>query len=139
MLADQVVESTQANIYGAVIAICSAITPIILIFSLYIQKTWADHSTKERADNSSKLDSIRATTVETHVLVNSQRGVILKNMAILSRQHAVMARKAATISGNRDDKAIADLAEAAAKAAEDAEALHQNQQNIVDSRYLATT
>ena len=125
------------------VVIVQAITPLILLFSLWVQKQWADKAAKmvtgvkqdlKKSDEKteSNLGDIKQIAVQTHTLVNSQRGVILKNMAILSRNHAIMARKSSNLSNNTVDREIADRAEAAADAAESDFNLHQAQQDIVD-------
>jgi hypothetical protein len=158
---------TQTHCVGTVIqigdgglwsSVFGAITPLVLLFSLWVQKIWADNAArrgedaKDAAQEAAKaaiqvkqtlehtssaahedLGRIKQLATQTHTLVNSQRGVILKNMAVLSRSHAVLARKAANLSNDSDDRLIADEAEEAASHAESAYDLHQDQQNIVDS------
>ena len=125
-------------------AFFAAITPLILLFSLWVQKQWADKAASKAeavkelliATDQKKaieLDAIKKTTNQTHVLVNSQRGVILKNMALLSRNHAILARKQANMTNDVTDRDIADKAEAAALSAETDFSLHQTQQGIVDA------
>jgi hypothetical protein len=141
LAADTIVE--QSSGWTALTAFFSLITPLVLLFSLWVQKQWADkaaHAASEvkstlhddRLKTGDQLAVIAQTTHETHVLVNSQRGVILKNMAILSRNHATMARKAANLSNDPDDRTVADAAEQAAISAENDLALHEKQQDIVD-------
>lgn len=140
-------------------SVFGAITPLVLLFSLWVQKIWADNAArrgedaKDAAIEAAKaavqvkqtlehtsvaahedLSRIKQLATQTHTLVNSQRGVILKNMATLSRNHAIMARKAATLSNDHEDRMIADAAEEAASHAESTYDLHQDQQDIVDSR-----
>jgi hypothetical protein len=128
---------------NALTAFFGLLTPLMLLFSLRVQKGWADKAAKaarevkhtlvdSQANTSNQLEAIGETTKQTHILVNSQRGVILKNMAILSRNHAIMARKAAQLSSRGDDQMVADAAESAAKLAESDLELHTKQQDIVD-------
>ena len=141
LAADTIVQ--QSSGWTALTAFFGLITPLVLLYSLWVQKQWADkaaHAASEvkstlhddRLKTGGQLAEIAQTTHETHVLVNSQRGVILKNMAILSRNHAIMARKSANLSNDPEDRTVADAAEMAALSAENDLALHEKQQDIVD-------
>jgi hypothetical protein len=121
-----------------------AITPLILLLSLYVQKRWADSAAKHvievkqvlhdtDAATNVKLRSIEATTIQTHTLVNSRWGVILANMSVLSREHATNLREKSNVSQLPEDIKLAQAAEDAAAAAENDLKVHQQQQALVDA------
>ncbi len=133
----------QANLWSAIGAFFTFLTPLAIVCSTLLQKKWADRAVQATVkvkdtlvvankDALKKLESIQDTTIQTHILVNSQKGVILKNMALLSRNHAVMARKAAFLSDLREDYEIAERAEIAASEAESVYELHQSQQDLAN-------
>jgi RNA-binding protein YlmH len=125
-------------------AALQAVTPLILLFSLYVQKRWADSAAKHvtevkqvlhdtEAATTVKLKTIEATTSQTHVLVNSRWGVILANMSVLSREHATNLREKSNVSQLPEDIKLAQAAEDAAAAAENDFLIHQQQQALVDA------
>lgn len=117
-------------------AFFTAITPLVLLFSLWVQRIWASSMSKaatrsadaaeavkvklEQSDKDFKasLSILQQTTDHTHLLVNGQRGIILKNLSILARNHAIMARSISHKSRDENDLLIARAAELAATSAE---------------------
>ncbi len=70
---------------------------VLLMVSLAVVLAWVTHTDW-------KLNKIQETAEATHALVNSASLVQL-------RLHAVAARRIAGLTGNKDDKEAADLAE----------------------------
>ena len=133
-------------------AFFTAVTPLVLLFSLWVQRIWAARTIKlaeaaaaAAAVVKNKLESydkelrvslniLQQGVTATHLLVNSQRGIILKNMSLLARNHATMARAVASKTGSEGDLSVAHAAELAALSAESDYSTHEGQQHIVDEQ-----
>jgi hypothetical protein len=138
-------------------AVFGAITPLVLLFSLWVQRMWATSAAKSAAkaataaeqvkiaaiDVKDKLEEatneqrvsmaiIQQTTSRTHALVNGQYGLFLRNMAMLARNHATMARQVAKTSGDERDDGVAGAAELMALSTEADYHAHMQQQQIID-------
>jgi hypothetical protein len=69
---------------------------------------------------SSQLNSIQETGVTTHTLVNKQRSILLRSLAIMSRKYA-------EATGDAKDIAVAEEAEAEARDHDERQARVDNQ------------
>lgn len=136
------------SLFSAISATAPIVTTVILAIFAWASKVWAEKARKKadkRAiaiqevkttletvskDTSKDLESIKHTAEQTHVLVNSQRGVILKDLAVLSRKYATIADKTARLTNFAGDRILAEAAEEAAVAAERDYDLYQHQQGI---------
>ncbi len=138
-------------------ALFGACTPLVLLFSLWVQRIWASGVAKaaikaaaaaeevKRAalDVKNKLEEtsneqrvamtiIQQTTARTYVKVNGQYGLYLRNLSLLARNHATMARQVAKASGNDRDDAVAGAAELMAMSTEADYLAHLQQQEAID-------
>jgi hypothetical protein len=131
----------QQNVW--IVAI-QASYPLIALFSLWVQKKWADSAARHAKDvkvalvestskTEQQLTHIDNTTIQTHTLVNSRLGIVLQNMAILTREKAITLKEKAESSGSPEDWKLSQSAETAADAAEKDLQQHQTQQAIVDA------
>lgn len=125
-----VVETSSQS--GVLTAFFTAVTPLVLLFSLGVQRLWASRAAKGVAkaaqlieDMKTRMaDSDRELRVSIAILqqtsekmnseVNGYTGVILKNMAALARNHAIMSRNYAAKTDAEEDKSVARVAEVAA-------------------------
>jgi hypothetical protein len=117
-------------------AVFGAITPLVLLFSLWVQRIWAEGVAKaatkaaaaavdvknaafevkqklEETSNEQRVSMaiIQQTTSRTYIKVDGQFTLYLKNMALLARNHATMARGVAKASLDPKDESVAVAAE----------------------------
>jgi hypothetical protein len=133
------VEVGQENAWSALTAFFSLLTPVVLMFSIWLQDKWRKKAATAVNDvktalkvsdvkQEQKMDKLQATATQTHVLVNSKLGDLLRANASVSRRYATLLRQ---VSGAQDAQIVQD-AESAAHIAEIAVSNHQTQQDIVD-------
>ncbi len=117
-------------------AFFTAVTPLIILFSLWVQRIWELRRTRiaektsslmaEVKDRISSVDNelrvsvsiLKQTSERTTSQINGYMRVVLRNMAALARNHAVMSANYAKRTNNEEDKSVARVAELAAIAAE---------------------
>lgn len=75
---------------------------------------------------------IQQTTARTYMKVNGQYGLYLRNLAMLARNHATMAREVAKKSGDPRDDSVAGAAELMALSTESDYLTHLQQQEAID-------
>jgi hypothetical protein len=139
-------------------AIFGAITPLVLLFSLWVQRIWAAGVAKAAAKAASAADEVKRAAVEvkdklettsneqrvsmaiiqqttsrTYMRVNGQYTLYLRNMAMLARNHANMARQVAKASNNDRDEAVAGAAELMAQSTEADYLAHMQQQDSIEN------
>lgn len=129
----------------AIALIISAATPILLGFMAWMQNKSAKKAQQgtlevkqalalSDASTATELGQIKKTTEQTHVLVNSQKGALMKNLCISTKASAMLAREKAVRTKTYDDEKVAGEFEALAHTAEVELASHESQQSKVDAQ-----
>lgn len=146
----QMVSSSWTAIFTAISACLGAITPVFIFIYGWAQRKRETKASKtaevlrvktEMYERETKvsLAILQSTTHQTHILVNSRFGMVLRKLAELARNHATMARAGARLSKEQGDMSVATAAEAAADAAEADYQLHERQQLVADAAKLKAT
>jgi Zn-dependent metalloprotease len=139
----QMVSSSWTAVATTISAGISAITPVMLFFYLQMQKTReknkvillatvAENQKAYQNETKVSLALLTNVTAQTHVLVNSRFGEVLRTLSSLARNHAVMAQERADRTKSPGDRHIAELAIMAADAAERELQSHDDQQKAAD-------
>lgn len=139
----QMESSSWTAVATSISAGISAATPVMLFLYMQVQKkreirkvallAAIEEKTANYANETKiSLALLSSVTAQTHVLVNSRFREILKTLAGLARNHAIMAMERAQNTHNKEDQHIADLAMMAADAAEKELNGHDAQQKAVD-------
>lgn len=124
--------------------IISAATPAMLAFMAWMQNRSAKKAeigteqvkqalASSDAATAHDLSEIKVTTNQTHVLVNSQKGVLLKNLAVATKATALLAREKSNRTNTSEDEMAASEFEALARVAIVELASHEGQQAKVDA------
>lgn len=139
----QMESSSWTAVATSISAGISAATPVMLFLYMQVQKkreirkvallAAIEEKTANYANETKiSLALLSSVTAQTHVLVNSRFREMLKTLAGLARNHAIMAMERAHNTRNKEDQHVADLAMMAADAAEKELNGHDAQQKAVD-------
>lgn len=145
-----VVETSSQS--GVLTAFFTAVTPLVLLFSLYIQRLWASRASKAALKAAQLIEDIKSkiaafdsemrvsvailqqTSEKMNKEVNGYTEILLRNMAALARNHAIMSKNYASKTNNEEDKRVANVAEVAAISIENEyESLKANKINFPSS------
>src|SRR6266403_4231526 len=106
-------------------AFFTAVTPLVILFSLWVQRIWALRTARisektaalmsEVKDRISSVDNelrvsvaiLKQTSEKTTSQINGYMRVVLRNMAALARNHAIMSANYAKRTNNEEDKSVA--------------------------------